>query len=59
MSEAAIDVLERACLDLQMDLDDIKRERDALAINLQVALAQLQLLRVDRRYEVSTPSRVQ
>jgi hypothetical protein len=59
MSEAAIDVLERACLDLQMDLDDVKRERDALAINLQVALAQLQLLRVDRRYEVSTPSRVQ
>jgi hypothetical protein len=59
MSEAAIDVLERACLDLQMDLDDVKRERDALAINLQVALAQLQRVLVDRRYEVSTPSRVQ
>ena len=56
MNKATQDILEAEIIRLDVLNKQLEEENRELAINLQAALAQLQLLRIDRRYEVSVPA---
>lgn len=50
MNEKAIEILEQQCINLELECEELREERDALARNLQLARAQIAAMKADRNY---------
>ena len=52
MSKLAIQTLEKEILNLEYEVEDLTKERDELAQNLQLALAQISRMKEERNYPI-------